>query len=121
MIRAAVVAIVISLSGAPVVGIMCGMRCEAAAQTHHHAGCHDPLADASATAITGVHDCNHDIAIVPFVATEPHTSSLVMGDAAASVTASVFDLESRGPFHLVAPPGDVRLFRPAVSTIVLRI
>lgn len=119
MIRAAVFAIVITLSGAPVVGIVCGMRCEAAAvETHHHPACHDSTANASGPAVSGVHDCNHDVAITPFVTKESNTSPVVIAEAAAPAATLSLYSDARPSFHVAAPPGTSRSSRSAVGAVL---
>lgn len=118
MIRVAVFAIVITLSGAPVVGIVCGMRCEAAAvETHHHPACHDSAGNAAGPSVSGVHDCSHDVAITPFVTKESNTSPVVIADAAPSAMLFLHS-NARPLFHVVAPPGTSKSSRSAVGAVL---
>ena len=68
MVRPAVLAIVLSLSVAPVMGSVCGFLCgQDASSTAHHSGCRDGRSGGTGTWITGVHACDHLTALTPFV------------------------------------------------------
>lgn len=68
MVRPAVLAIVLSLSGAPVAGVVCGLFCsQNASSTAHHSGCQDERSGGTGTWITGTHACDHSTALTAFV------------------------------------------------------
>jgi hypothetical protein len=94
----AVLAIVVSLAGSPVVSVVCGLACETASATpaeggHHH----DHGAPAGDAAVTAVHSCNPNVTADPF---------LLQG--------STNDRPSEpGPFFLISP----EMMAPAQATV----
>jgi hypothetical protein len=68
MVRAAVLAIVVSFSGPPAVGVVCGFLCgQDVGATARHSGCQDERSDSTGARITGMHACDHLTAVHPFV------------------------------------------------------
>ena len=60
MIRVAALAIVLSLSAAPAMGVACGVLCSGnASSAVHHPGCHDGQSGRAGARIAGVHHCDH--------------------------------------------------------------
>jgi len=68
MIRAAVFAVVMSLSGVPAVGVVCGLACESdASSSARHFGCSETTTGSSGARLAAAHACDHPTAIHPFV------------------------------------------------------
>ena len=119
MVRAAVLALVLSLSGAPVVGVVCSLQCESTAHQDPHAGCHRAMADASGAALNGVHDCEHDAAAAPFVVTtEKNTPSAEHALATLSPTAASNHIADQKTAIAATPPGCLITRIPATGAIL---
>ena len=107
MVRVAVFAIVLSLAGAPAVGVVCGLLCEgdgtAAAQ---HAGCQGKTSGNSFERLTAAHACDHLTAVAPFVL---QASQDVSNVQIATTTVPVVLGSGSGHFSplgaWLAPPG----------------
>lgn len=68
MVRAVGLAIVLSLSGAPAVGVVCGFLCsQNASSTADHSGCRDDQSGSPGARIARVHDCDHLTPVNPFL------------------------------------------------------
>jgi hypothetical protein len=113
MIRAAVFAIVLSMSGPHAVGVVCGLWCEHHAGTAaQHAGCEGKQSDSSGARLDGVHACDHLTALTPFVLQASPGKPTLQGVTApvlpvfSFVSARASDLTAARP-----PPGGGRTDR----------
>ena len=68
MVRAAVLAIVVSLGGAPAVTVLCSLACATPASTAAAGGHqHNHAPAQSGNAVSAVHTCDVDVAVDPFL------------------------------------------------------
>jgi hypothetical protein len=68
MIRAAALAVVLSLSGPSALAVACGLACEMAGNAApRHTGCEADTTSPSNLRLTGTHTCDHLTAEAPFV------------------------------------------------------
>jgi len=68
MVRAAVFAIVLSLSGPSTVGVVCGLFCQQhAGSTAHHSHGQDEPSGSTGARMTKAHACDHLAAATPFL------------------------------------------------------
>ncbi len=105
MIRIAVLAIVLALTGAPVAGIVCGLNCEGQTSQHHHGAA--PCHETSGASLTGFEACDHDVSLAPGVLTagKLELAPLASQVAATTLAVAAFDTATARPQFLVFPPG----------------
>ena len=119
MVRLAALAIVLSLSGLPLVGgVLCGFVCApvAAQQT----GCHDHGANQGAAAVSSAHACDHGAAATPAVL-QPAPAGVSVQTAGPIPPASAILLTAGSVRQTWEPSPNARVVVLPPQTSVLRI